>query len=64
MAWQVVMERAVVRSNWQLDSEKLGEMETGEELVATESVTHPQVSFFLIRTGIIARNRTKRLHLS
>ena len=43
MVCQVVVERAVVRSSWKLDSEKLGEMETGEELVVTESVTHPQV---------------------
>ena len=48
---QVVVERAVVRSSWQLDSEKLGEMETGEELLATESVTHPQVSNIRIHRG-------------
>ena len=48
---QVVVERAVVRSSWELDSEKLGEMETGEELLATESVTHPQVSNIRIHRG-------------
>ena len=36
MVCQVVVERAVVRSSWKLDSEKLGEMETGEELVVTD----------------------------
>ena len=41
-AAQVVVERAVVRSGWQLDSGKIGEMETGEELDVVESVTHPQ----------------------
>jgi hypothetical protein len=39
---QVVVERAVVRSGWQLDSGKIGEMETGEELDVVESVTHPE----------------------
>ena len=46
MVCQLVVERAVVRSSWKLDSEKLGEMETGEELVVTESVMHPQVKSF------------------
>ena len=41
-AAQVVVERAVVRSGWQLDSGKIGEMETGEELDVVESVTHPE----------------------
>ena len=37
-----VVERAVVRSGWQLESEKLGELEVGAALAAFDSVTAPE----------------------
>ena len=61
MITQVVVERAVVRSSWKLDSERLGELEAGEELVATEIVTHPQVKVISICIGIVARHCPQRL---